>query len=87
MSKLRDTAEQALAECSSSSWDGATVAIGGFGPCGVPETLIDALAKNDNARNLTVIALDVGTDHRGVGKLIKAGECRYTQTTEKFETK
>ena len=54
--------------------NGATVAVGGFGPCGVPETLIDALCRSDSAKNLTVVALDVGTDHRGVGTLIRAGK-------------
>lgn len=69
--KIRVTAQQALAGL---DLDGATIAVGGFGPCGVPETLIDAVERNDTARNLTLVALDVGTDDRGVGKLIKAGK-------------
>lgn len=72
-SKLCDTAEEALD--SVSDWQGASVAIGGFGPTGVPETLIDALVQRESAKELTVVALDVGTDHRGVGKLIRAGKC------------
>ena len=71
VSKLVDTAQQALVDL---DLQGATIAVGGFGPCGVPETLLDALERNDTARNLTLVALDVGTDHRGVGKLIKAGK-------------
>ena len=54
--------------------DGATVAVGGFGPCGVPQTWIDALVETESAQNLTLIALDVGTDDRGVGKLLRAGK-------------
>ena len=72
ISKLRDTAHEALAGLP--SLRGATVAIGGFGPTGVPETLIDALCQVDDAHDLTIVALDVGTDHRGVGKLITAGK-------------
>ena len=71
VSKLRDSADAAL---DGMDLDGATVAVGGFGPCGVPETLIDALCRKDSAKNLTLVALDVGTDNRGVGKLIKAGK-------------
>ena len=70
VSKLCDTAHEALADV---SLRGSTIAVGGFGPTGVPETLIDALCQNDEARELTIIALDVGTDRRGVGKLITAG--------------
>ena len=70
VSKLRDTADQALEGL---SLDGATIAVGGFGPCGVPETLIDALERNESAKNLTLVAVDVGTENRGVGKLITAG--------------
>ena len=72
VSKLVDTAQQALADLG--NLQGATIAVGGFGPCGVPETLLDALERNETATNLTLVALDVGTDHRGVGKLIKAGK-------------
>jgi acyl CoA:acetate/3-ketoacid CoA transferase alpha subunit len=56
--------------------DGATVAVGGFGPCGVPQTLIDMLVETESAKNLTLVALDVGTDKRGVGKLISQGKVK-----------
>lgn len=56
--------------------DGATVAVGGFGPTGLPETWIDALCRHATAQNLTVVSLDVGTDDRGVGRLIRAGKVR-----------
>ena len=90
--KLFDTAEQALSNLGCNFLRGATIAVGGFGPCGVPETLLHALEQNDMATDLTIVALDVGTDHRGVGKLIQAGTsvvCRNTsaETTNKHRKK
>lgn len=71
--KLRDSAHEALAGL---DLQGAMVAVGGFGLGGVPETLIEALSQNDNAKDLTVISLTAGTDDRGVGQLIKTGKVR-----------
>ena len=79
--KLRDTAEEvidALDKMNLFKSSGATIAVGGFGPSGVPETLLDALSQHQkNVQNLTVISVDVGTDTRGVGKLITAGKLLY----------
>mmetsp|Transcript_40445 Transcript_40445/g.47325 ORF Transcript_40445/g.47325 Transcript_40445/m.47325 type:complete len:231 (-) Transcript_40445:1068-1760(-) len=50
---------------------GVHIAIGGFGLGGVPETLIDALLLDKNARDLTVISLTAGIDGFGLGKLIE----------------
>jgi len=49
---------------------GMTLAIGGYGCCGVPETLIDALCERKDVKDLTVYSLTAGTDDYGVGKLI-----------------
>ena len=48
--------------------DGASVMVGGFGVCGIPENLIAALSRR-GARDLSVITSNAGTDHAGVGVL------------------
>jgi 3-oxoacid CoA-transferase subunit A len=49
--------------------DGMTIAVGGFGLCGIPETLIEAL-RNTGARNLTVVSNNAGVDGYGLGQLL-----------------
>jgi len=49
--------------------DGATIALGGFGLCGIPENLIDALAKT-GTKNLTCVSNNAGVDGFGIGKLL-----------------
>ena len=49
--------------------DGQLLAVGGFGLCGIPEALIDAL-RDSGARNLTVISNNAGVDGFGLGKLV-----------------
>lgn len=55
--------------------DGATVMIGGFGLCGIPENLIRALARK-GTKNLTTISNNVGVDGYGMGLLLAAGQIR-----------
>jgi 3-oxoacid CoA-transferase subunit A len=55
--------------------DGATIMIGGFGLCGIPETLIRALARKGTT-NLTTISNNVGVDGYGMGLLLAAGQIR-----------
>jgi 3-oxoacid CoA-transferase subunit A len=50
--------------------DGMTIMSGGFGLCGIPETLIDAV-RLSGARNLTVISNNAGVDGIGLGKLLE----------------
>lgn len=50
--------------------NGATLAIGGFGLCGIPENLIKALLENDT-RNLTCISNNAGVDDFGLGLLLQ----------------
>jgi 3-oxoacid CoA-transferase subunit A len=50
--------------------DGQLLAVGGFGLCGIPEALIDAL-RDTGARNLTVISNNAGVDGFGLGKLLE----------------
>jgi 3-oxoacid CoA-transferase subunit A len=55
--------------------DGATIMIGGFGLCGIPENLIRALARK-GTKNLTTISNNVGVDGYGMGLLLAAGQIR-----------
>jgi 3-oxoacid CoA-transferase subunit A len=51
--------------------DGATVLIGGFGLCGIPETLIKALHRH-GSKGLTLISNNAGVDGFGLGVLLEA---------------
>ena len=50
--------------------DGMLLAIGGFGVCGIPEALIEALHRS-GARNLTIASNNAGIDHWGIGVLLE----------------
>lgn len=71
MNKVVKTAEEAVNDI----FDGAVVMMGGFGLCGNPENLIQALLKK-GAKNLTIIANNAGTDEHGIGLLIKNGQVK-----------
>ncbi len=49
--------------------DGMTLAVGGFGLCGIPEALIAAL-RDSGKKNLTVISNNAGVDGFGLGQLL-----------------
>ena len=49
--------------------DGQLLAVGGFGLCGIPEALIDAL-RDSGVKDLTVISNNAGVDGFGLGKLL-----------------
>jgi hypothetical protein len=66
--KVVASAEEALKDL---PLHGATIAFGGFGLCGIPETLISALANNAEAQSLTAVALTAGVDGFGMGKLFE----------------
>jgi 3-oxoacid CoA-transferase subunit A len=53
--------------------DGALIMVGGFGLCGVPEDLIDALVRK-GVRNLTTVSNNAGVDRSGLGKLLATGQ-------------
>ena len=65
--KRYDSAEAAL---DGLLFDGMTVAVGGFGLCGLPETLIIAL-RDSGVRGLTVISNNAGVDDWGLGLLLQ----------------
>ena len=51
-------------------FDGMTIAAGGFGLCGIPERLIDAILSADVTR-LTCVSNNAGIDNEGLGKLLR----------------
>jgi len=50
--------------------DGMTIAAGGFGLCGIPERLIDAIVAS-GVRDLTIASNNAGIDNQGLGKLLR----------------
>ena len=71
MNKVVASAEEAIADV----FDGATIMVGGFGLCGIPENLIRALAAK-GTRNLTTISNNAGVDGLGIGLLLANGQIR-----------
>ena len=66
MSKLVTNADEAVAPIS----DGAVLALGGFGLCGIPENCIAALVRK-GVRNLTCISNNAGVDDFGIGLMLQ----------------
>jgi 3-oxoacid CoA-transferase subunit A len=69
--------------------DGIMLAVGGFGLCGVPEVLIEAL-KDSGVRGLTVISNNAGVDNLGLGKLLQTRQIKkmissYVGENKEFE--
>jgi 3-oxoacid CoA-transferase subunit A len=69
--------------------DGQLLAVGGFGLCGIPEALIDAL-RDTGAKHLTVISNNAGVDGFGLGKLLVTRQIRkmissYVGENKEFE--
>ncbi len=68
---------------------GQLLAVGGFGLCGIPEALIDAL-QGSGARDLTVISNNAGVDDFGLGKLLQTRQIKkmissYVGENKEFE--
>ncbi len=66
--------------------DGATIMMGGFGLCGIPENLIQALHAR-GTRDLTIISNNAGVDDFGIGVLLKARQVRKMISTYVGENK
>ena len=69
--------------------DGQLLAVGGFGLCGIPEALIDAL-RDSGVKNLTVISNNAGVDGFGLGKLLETRQIKrmissYVGENKEFE--
>src|SRR3954470_5120517 len=77
MDKVMASPQDAVADIG----DGATLSVGGFGLCGVPIKLIDALLEQ-GAKNLTTISNNCGVDDQALGVLLYAG--RITRTISSF---
>ena len=71
MNKVVANADEAIRDV----FDGATIMIGGFGLCGIPENLVRALVRK-GMKNLTTISNNVGVDGLGNGLLLAAGQIR-----------
>lgn len=68
MNKVVTSADAAVADIP----DGATVMLGGFGLCGIPENLIKALVRR-GVKNLRTISNNMGIDGFGMGRMLEAG--------------
>ena len=69
--------------------DGMTLAVGGFGLCGIPEALIEAL-RDSAKKDLTVISNNAGVDGFGLGLLLETRQVRkmissYVGENKEFE--
>jgi len=85
-SKVRADAAQALDGLLA---DGQTLAVGGFGLCGIPEALIAAL-RDSGVKDLTVISNNAGVDGFGLGLLLETRQIRrmissYVGENKEFE--
>lgn len=86
MNKVFGSAKEALADVIK---DGHMVAAGGFGLCGIPEALIDAL-RDSGAKNLTCVSNNCGVDGFGLGKLLDTRQVKkmiasYVGGNQEFE--
>src|ERR1700710_1245946 len=69
--------------------DGQIIAVGGFGLCGIPELLIEAL-RDSGVRNLTAVSNNAGIDGAGLGLLLETRQIRkmissYVGENREFE--
>ncbi len=85
MKRICSSFKEAVAEIKS----GATLMVGGFGLCGIPENLILALVEK-NVRNLTIISNNCGIDDWGLGLLLKNRQIKkmigsYVGENKEFE--
>ncbi len=71
MNKVVANADEAVRDV----FDGATIMVGGFGLCGIPENLLRALVRK-GVKNLTTISNNAGVDGFGMGLLLSAGQIR-----------
>ena len=86
MKKRYATATAALADIAA---DGQTIAVGGFGLCGIPEALIAAL-RDLGVNNLTAISNNAGVDGFGLGQLLATRQIKkmiasYVGENKEFE--
>lgn len=68
--KVFDSVDEAVKDVKS----GDTLLSGGFGLCGTPDTLIDALARRPEVTKLTAVSNNAGAGQNGLGKLLHSGQ-------------
>lgn len=71
MNKVIPSADEAVRDVT----DGCAIMVGGFGLCGIPADLIDALVRK-GVQNLTTISNNAGVDQFGLGKLLYTGQIK-----------
>jgi len=71
INKVVASAAEAVADV----FDGATLVVGGFGLCGIPENLINALVDRE-VKNLTCVSNNAGVDDWGLGLLLQTKQIR-----------
>ena len=72
MKKVYDSASKALEGL---LFDGMTIAVGGFGLCGIPENLILAL-RDSGVKGITAVSNNAGVDGFGLGLLLETGQIK-----------
>jgi len=70
-------------------FDGMRLCVGGFGLCGIPERLIDAL-KESGVKDMTIASNNAGIDNEGLGKLLRSRQVKkmissYVGENKEFE--
>jgi 3-oxoacid CoA-transferase subunit A len=85
MNKVVANADEAIRDMQ----DGASILSGGFGLCGNPENLIEAIHRK-GVKNLTVISNNCGTTEKGLGALLKSRQIKkmiasYVGENKEFE--
>lgn len=86
MQKVYSSAQSAL---DGLLFDGMTIAAGGFGLCGIPERLIDAIEAS-GVKDLTIASNNAGIDNEGLGRLLRTRQVRkmissYVGENKEFE--
>jgi 3-oxoacid CoA-transferase subunit A len=86
MQKIYPSAESAI---DGLLFDGMTIAAGGFGLCGIPERLIEAIVSS-GVKDLTIASNNAGIDNEGLGKLLRTRQVKkmissYVGENKEFE--
>jgi 3-oxoacid CoA-transferase subunit A len=71
MNKVVASADEAVRDVK----DGSMIMVGGFGLCGIPADLIDALVRK-GVKDLTTVSNNAGVDEFGLGKLLQTGQIK-----------
>jgi len=86
---MKKTYPDATAALEGLLFDGMTICAGGFGLCGIPERLIDAIQAS-GVKDITIASNNAGIDNEGLGKLLRSRQVRkmissYVGENKEFE--